>query len=213
MQQHLSPTQSVAAGLRTLPRTNKPFAATQAGWRFFANERVNLPVLAEPIINHAREISSVQTEHYALVMHDFSDLKFTTHENKKDRIRLCNNLEFGYFLQAGLLVSDISGEPLAPLYIGLEAEDGVHSSRRETPLPRRRQLDELNRTFSHIENLELPQPCVHIVDRQADSLLHLRRFARCRRRFVSAFQRCPASYFPRREQIAQRSRRKERKMS
>ena len=184
MQQHLSPTQSVAAGLRALPRTNKPFAATQAAWRFFANERVSLPLLAEPIINHAREISFVHSAHYSLVMHDFSDLKFTTHEHKKDRIRLCNNLKFGYFLQAGLLVSDISGEPLAPLYIGLEATDGVQSSRRETPLPRRRQLDELNRTFGYLENLGLPTPCVHIFDRQADSLLHLRRFGKCRRKFV-----------------------------
>jgi hypothetical protein len=184
VQQHLSPTHSVAAGLRSLPRTNKPFAATQAAWRFFANERVTLPLLAEPIIAHARELSVAHSAHYSLVMDDFSDLKFTTHENKADRIRLCNNLEFGYFLQAGLLVSAISGEPLAPLYIGLEATDGVHCSRRETPLPRRRQLDELNRTFGYIENLELPQPCVHIFDRPADSLLHLRRFERCGRKFV-----------------------------
>jgi hypothetical protein len=184
VQQHLSPTQSVAAGLRALPRTNKPFAATQAAWRFFANERVTLPLLVEPIIAQARELSAVNSSHYALVMHDFSDLKFTTHENKKDRIRLCNNEEYGYFLQAALLVSDISGEPLAPLYIGLEAADGVHSSRRERPLPRRRQLDELNRTFGYLDNLDLPPPCVHIFDRQADSLLHLRRFARCARKFV-----------------------------
>ncbi len=184
MQQHLSPTQSVAAGLKTLPRTNKAFAATQAAWRFFANERVSLPLLAEPIIARAREISSVHSARYALVMHDFSDLNFTSHESKADRIRLCNNLEFGYFLQAALLVSDIDGSPLAPLYIGLEASDGVHSSRREKPLPRRRQLDELNRTFGYIENLDLPQPCVHIIDRQADSLLHLRRFSRCARKFV-----------------------------
>lgn len=184
MEQHLSPTHSVAAGLRSLRRTNKPFAATQAAWRFFANERVTLPLLAEPIITYARELSVAHSAHYALVMHDFSDLKFTTHENKKDRIRLCNNLEFGYFLQAGLLVSDIDGSPLAPLYIGLEATDGVHSSRREKPLPHRRQLDELNRTFEYIENLELPKPRVHIFDRQADSLLHLRRFERCGRKIV-----------------------------
>jgi hypothetical protein len=184
VQQHLSPTQSVAAGLRALPRTNKPFAATQAAWRFFANERITLPLLGEPIITQARELSSVYSSRYSLVMHDFSDLKFTTHENKKDRIRLCNNLEFGYFLQAALFVSDIDGSPLAPLYIGLEAADGVHSSRRETPLPPRRQLDELNRTFGYIEAIGLAKRCVHLVDRQADSLLHLRRFARCGRKFV-----------------------------
>lgn len=184
MQQHLSPTQSVAAGLRALPRTNKPFAATQAAWRFFANERVTLPVLAEPIIAQAKELIAVYASRYALVMHDFSDLNFTTHETKADRIRLCNNQEFGYFLQAALLVSDVSGNPLAPLYLGVEAADGVHSSRREKPLPRRRQLDELNRTFGYLEGLELGLPCVHIVDRQADSLLHLRRFARNSRKFV-----------------------------
>lgn len=184
MEQHLSPTQSIAAGLRSLPRTNKAFAATQGAWRFFANERITLPLLGEPIINHAKQLSEFEIVRYSLVMHDFSDLNFTTHENKTDRIRLCNQLEFGYFLQAALLVSDASGSPLAPLYIGLEAEDGVHSSRREKPLPRRRQLDELNRTFGYVENLGLPHPCVHVVDRQADSLLHLRRFARCGRKFV-----------------------------
>jgi hypothetical protein len=45
-------------------------------------------------------------------------------------------------------------------------------------------MDELNRTFGYVESLELAKPCVHIVDRQADSLLHLRRFVRCNRVFV-----------------------------
>jgi len=82
VQQHLSPTQSVAAGLRALPRTNKPFAATQAAWRFFANERITLPLLAEPIISQARELSGVYATRYSLVMHDFSDLNFTTHAHQ-----------------------------------------------------------------------------------------------------------------------------------
>jgi hypothetical protein len=184
VRQHLSLSQSVATGLRVLPETKDSFAATQAAWRFFANERVSLPALAEPMIEYAREVSDVKSSSYALVMHDFSDLNYMTHESKTDRIRLCNNLEYGYFLQSAVLVSDQAGEPLAPLYIGLEASDGVHSSRRERVLPRRRQLDELNRTFGYIEGLGLKKPCVHIVDRQADSLLHLRRFVRCGRRFV-----------------------------
>lgn len=174
----------MAAGLRALPRTNQPFADTQGAWRFFANKRVTLPLLAEPIIAQARDLSAAHSARYALVMHDFSDISLTAHETKKDRIRLCNKLEYGYFLQAALLVSYISGEPLAPLYVGVEASDGVYSSRRETPLPRRRKLDELNRTFGYVESLELPHECVHIFDRQADSVVHLRRFARCQRKFV-----------------------------
>lgn len=184
VQQHLSPTQSVAAGLRNLPNTSQPFAAAQAAWRFFANDRVTLPVLAEPIIAQAQAASVSSSVNYALVMHDFSGLNFSFHESKQDRISLYRTQDLGYFLQSALLVSDRSGDPLAPLYLGLEAGDGVHSSRRETVLPRRRQLDELNRTFGYVEKLGLAKPCVHIVDRQADSLLHVRRFSRCRRKFV-----------------------------
>lgn len=167
-----------------MPQTNQPFAAAQAAWRFYANGSVSLPILAEPILAYAREISVSSFDEYALVMHDFSALDFTSHESKEDRITLCRAVDSGYFLQSALLVSDRMGEPLAPLYLGLEAADGVHSSRRDRVLPRRRQIDELNRTFGYIENLQLAKPCVHIVDRQADSLLHLRRFVRCRRRFV-----------------------------
>lgn len=184
MQQHLSLTQSVAAGLRSLPHTGQPFAAAQAAWRFFANERVTLPVLAEPILAHAREASVSLSARYCLVMHDFSGLNFSFHDSKEDRISLYRTQDLGYFLQSAVLVSDISGNPIAPLYLGLEAADGVHSSRSERILPRRRQLDELNRTFGYVEKIGLDKSCVHIVDRQADSLLHLRRFSRCARKFV-----------------------------
>lgn len=184
VQQHLSPAQSVASGLRNLPNTAKSFTAAQAAWRFYQNKRVTLPLLAEPIINQARELSLTCSNKYCLVMHDFSVLNFSSHESKADRLSLYRLNDFGYFLQSALLVSDISGNPLAPLYLGLEAASGVHSSRRETVLPRRRQLDELNRTFGYVESLGLKRPCVHIVDRQADSLVHLRRFERCQRSFV-----------------------------
>lgn len=184
VRQHMSVAQSIATGLRSFTPTNKPFTATQAAWRFFANERVSLPDLAEPIIEYAQEVSSCQVKSYSLVMHDFSGINFAKHESKADRITLYRKLDLGYFLQSALLVSDKTGNPLAPLYMGLEASDGVHSSRRERLLPRRRQIDELNRTFSYVESLELTKPCVHIVDRQADSLLHLRRFVRCKRLFV-----------------------------
>lgn len=184
VQQHLSPAQSVATGLRNLPNTSQPFAAAQAAWRFFANERVSLPLLAEPILAQAREASLTKTDRYALVMHDFSGLNFTFHESKQEGISLYRTADLGYFLQSALLVSDQSGAPIAPLYVGLEASTGVYSTRRETCLPRRRQIDELNRTFGYVESLGFAAPCVHIVDRQADSLLHLRRFERCRRKFV-----------------------------
>lgn len=174
----------MATGLRSLSETTKSFAATQAAWRFFANKRISLPVLQEPLLDYAREVSGSRLNEYALVMHDFSWVDLSRHESKQDRIRFNQKQETGYFLQSALLVSDETGNPLVPLYTGLEAADGVHSSRRAAVLPRRRQIDELNRTFGYIEGLRLAKPCVHIVDRQADSLLHMRRFVRCGRAFV-----------------------------
>lgn len=180
----MSISQSIATGLSSFAPTSQSFAAAQAAWRFFSNDSVSLPALAEPIIDYARQLSPSQLQSYALVAHDFSGLNFTSHESKPDRISLYRESDLGYFLQSALLISDRDGAPLAPLYVGLEAADGVHSSRRPAVLPRRRQIDELNRTFGYLESLGLDRPCVHLVDRQADSLLHLRRFVRCRRRFV-----------------------------
>src|SRR2546427_13048805 len=53
VQQHLSTAESVAAGLRMLPQTTLPFSAAQAAYRFYANDRLSLPQLAEPILAHA----------------------------------------------------------------------------------------------------------------------------------------------------------------
>ena len=60
----------------------------------------------------------------------------------------------------------------------------MHSSRRESVLPYRAGLDELGRAIGYVEALALGKPAVHIVDREADSALHLRRLCRRQRSFV-----------------------------
>ena len=47
----MAPLQGVAAGLRILPSTARPFAAAQAAWRFYSNPRITLPQLARPMID------------------------------------------------------------------------------------------------------------------------------------------------------------------
>ena len=109
----MSVAKSIATGLRSFTPTNKPFTATQAAWRFFANERVSLPALAEPIIEYGREVSAVDLSRYALVMHDFSGINFARHESKSDRITLYRKFDLGYFLQSALLCSSIrSPQPI-----------------------------------------------------------------------------------------------------
>ena len=112
VQQHLSTAKSVAAGLRMLPQTKLPFSAAQAAYRFYANDRVSLPQLAEPILAHAPVAVAAACREWCLVLHDWSPLHYTHHESKKDRIVLYNKNDFGYLMQTALLISDQNGDPL-----------------------------------------------------------------------------------------------------
>jgi hypothetical protein len=85
--EHLSPAQRVAAGLRTLPGSAEPFAATQAAWRFYANDDCTLPRLAEPLIECAREAAKEACERWLLMVLDWSPLHFGRHDAKADRIQ------------------------------------------------------------------------------------------------------------------------------
>ena len=183
VKQHMSTAKGVAAGLRIPPQAEASTAASLAAYRFYNNQRIDLVTTFEPILSQLKATVS-QCKQWAIVLHDWSPLHYGGHKSKKDRVVLCAKNDFGYMLQAAILVSDRDGAPLQPLYLGVEASDGVHSTRRESVLPRRSQMDELNRTMGYIESLEIDKQIVHIIDREADSRVHLRRFERCERKFI-----------------------------
>jgi hypothetical protein len=173
--QHLAVTDEIAAGLRALPETTGSFAAAQAAWRFYQNEKITLPKLMTPIIEQAREAVANNCDQFVLVAHDWSGINYSRHDSKTDRIRL-NIDQWGYDLQVALLVSDHNGTPLAPAYLGVKGNDGVHSTRSAQPLAKRTQLDEVGLTMQHVQGLKLNKQLVHIIDAEANSVLHLRRF-------------------------------------
>lgn len=154
-----------------------------AAYRFYGNPRMSVKKTFEPVKVLGKEAIN-SCDQWALVIDDWSPLHYTHHESKEDRIVLYNKNDFGYLLQTALLISDKDGAPLVPLYLGVEASDGVHNTRSEKVLPRRGEMDGLNRVMGYLENQDLGLPMVHIVDREADSLLHMRRFERCQRKFV-----------------------------
>ncbi len=184
MQQHLGAAQDVAAGLRVLPETASAWAATQGAWRFYHNPRVSLPELAQPVLTQAKAACAEECQEYALVMQDWSRLGYKRHGGKQGRIVLARADDLGYELQSALLVSDQSGVPLAPLYVGVRDASGVQSSRRATPLPTRPHLEELSRTMGYTEGVGLSKPVVHIVDREADAVRQVRRWQRRGRLFL-----------------------------
>nr|MDQ3013953.1 hypothetical protein [Acidobacteriota bacterium] len=181
IKQHPRCASSVAPGLRVLPSDGSQDAASLGAHRFYKNESLTLPLLAEPLLTRAQGAVAAGCHRYALCLHDQSPLHYTHHEAKKDRKVMYSRDDLGYELQSALMLSDRQGEPLAPAYIGLAASDGVHSTRRETLLPLRPWVDEVNRTMGYPETQQFDKELVHIIDRELDKLLHLRRFARCGR--------------------------------
>lgn len=182
--QHLAVTEAAGAGLRAVPGASRAFAAAQAAWRFYANQETTLPTLFEPLLAHAREAVAEACQRYVLVAHDWSDVGYATHASKRDRIAVTHRKDLGYDLQTALLISDATGAPLAPAYLGLRSATGVHTTRRVRPLPPRPHLSEIGRVMRHVSGLRLRVPCVHIVDQEGDSVLHLRRWSRCEQTFL-----------------------------
>jgi len=170
---HLSPADQIAAGLRGLPDVASAMAHTQAAYRFWCNESVTLTQLVQPLLLAARESIPGACRDYALVIHDWSRLPYNTHTRKADRVPLSMTKDRGYDLQSALLVSD-QGDPLAPVYLGLRAADGVHHTAADAIEPAPSQLDGLAPVMQRIEDLGWTKPVVHIIDREADSVGHFR---------------------------------------
>jgi hypothetical protein len=178
IQEHLAPLQPVAAGPRARPGPADAFATTQAAWRFYHNDAVGLTQLIRPLQQRAQAAVADTCDDFALAVHDWSLLHYHDHTRKADRIPLANDQDLGYQLLASLIVSDRDGAPLAPVCQQLRAADGVHSTRSRRRLASRSQLDELTPVLAHVEALGLGRPVVHLIDAEADSVAHYRRWAR-----------------------------------
>src|SRR5438067_2195403 len=98
--EHLQPREPHAAGSRALPSVNQAFASTQAAWRFYSNQRVTLPDLAAPLLQQASQLLPQACRNYALVIHDWSELRYAAHTAKRDRRSL--GKDRGYELASAL---------------------------------------------------------------------------------------------------------------
>jgi hypothetical protein len=174
---HSGQAKATAAGPRPLPAPTQAFAATQAAWRFWRNPRVTLPALAQPLLDCARG-AAAGCQRYTLVVHDWSHLDYATHTAKRDCRRGAHPGEVGYDAHVALAVSDRDGSPLAPVYQGLRAADGVHDSRFTRVQAPVSSLDGLEPVFAFVRDQHWQRPAVHIIDREADSVAHYRAWHR-----------------------------------
>lgn len=169
---------ALSSGLRPLPKEISSFASTQAAWRFYKNDNVTLAKLQEPLLQVAAENSLTYCKDYALCLHDWSHLNYRLHESKIDKYQISHETDVGYDLQSSLLISDQTGIPIAPVAQRLVTAKGSYSTYKnnqleENPLSH---LDEVTDCIAYLERQKLPKKLVHIIDREADSIRHIRQW-------------------------------------
>lgn len=158
-----------------VPRGNpehSPFAATQAVYRFLNNDRITLEALAQPL-REAGVAAILRTDSpVALVIHDWSKLKFGPHSSKKDTFQRTHKYDTGYELSMMLLVSGDDGLPVAPMEASLLTANGLLSTNpNASDEPH---LNQLLTGMNRCKEYDINKTMVHIVDREADSVYHYR---------------------------------------
>jgi hypothetical protein len=180
----LSSAQRLAAGVHAPPTLADAFATTQAAWRFYGNDRVKLPDLCLPLIEHTQQTVPTCCDRFVLTVLDWSNLHYNAHASKKDRVELARPNDLGYEMLTALAVSDRDGGPIAPLCLELRAGNGLHTTRLAEVGKPESQLDGLDPVMDQVAACQLDKPAVFVIDREADSVAHYRRWDQAGRKFL-----------------------------
>lgn len=85
-----------------------------AAWRFYNNPRIELPELAAPLREYARQHLSESLPDVVLLVHDWCKLSYPGHKSKLDQAELTEGNNRGYELTTVLAVSGENGVPWPP---------------------------------------------------------------------------------------------------
>ncbi|HVX63944.1 MAG TPA: transposase [Pirellulales bacterium] len=186
---HCRATSSLAAGVGHAANAQDAWAATQAAWRFFKNERVTLEALVEPLREAGRHALTDEGQRSAapacaLLVHDWSKVDYGSHTSKRDVTQLTHEADIGYELTTALLVDADDGSPLAPMEMHLKTKDGLLSTRNPAPSAGEYRLEQVFDTMQASHDWGLSVPLVHIIDREADSVGHYRQWHAAGHRFL-----------------------------
>jgi hypothetical protein len=184
VKEHMSSSTRTAAGPSLLPGQNKSAAATQAAWRFFNNDRVEMAALADPIRQAGRDAAAASPADFVLLAHDWCKIDYGNHTAKNDLRQLTHEHDIGYDLTTALLVDADDGTPLAPMQLHVKTADSVYSTAEQAPHMDDHHLDQLEPTMNEVANWDLPRPVVHVIDREGDSLGDFRRWDELGHKFL-----------------------------
>ena len=164
---------ATAPGLAVPASVEKSFAVTQATWRFFANDRVTTSDLVTPLRHFAKQ--QLADVDYVLAVVDWSKISYQKHTAKKDVVQISNKKDIGYELTTQLLVDTRKGRPIAPVQMLLKTAHGLLKATKETT-ENVHHLEQVLPLMHDIGEMELSATIIHVIDREADSVFHLRQW-------------------------------------
>jgi len=197
---YMSSQHAATNGLKLLLKDTEQFAQVQAGWRFLNNDNVSTEALFEPIMDALVTGIKKQCSKFVLAMTDWSHIDYKHHGSKKELLsenRKDNGIKKGLDLQTTLAVSDVTGEPIAPIAHNLKTSKKFHSTYSNTIKLGTTHLEELALRAEWIaSNLQTDKKIVHIVDRESDSVAFMRDLSKIDALFVLRVKNNSKLYLP-----------------
>ena len=138
--------------------------------------RVEIPALIDPMRQAIRR-EAADRPGVLLAIHDWSTLSFGRHPSKADRATLTHAHDLGYDLASVLIARGDDGSPIAPARISLTTADGVLSTREEASTADLPHVEQVLPAMREVRELGLAAAVVHVIDREADSVDHWRRWS------------------------------------
>lgn len=184
MTEHAHAVSAAVTGLSALPGAGKPFSSVLAMCRFLNHDAVTPAALVEPVQDAVRQALADAAAPVALVAHDWCMFSFHTHTSKTDRYRRSHEHDLGYELSTALVIDPASGRPLGPMELRLRTADALLTTRPGGAAEPPGHLDELTAVMAEAARWDLGRPAVHVIDAEADSVAHYRRWAADGRLFL-----------------------------
>src|SRR5215469_1392285 len=129
-------------------------------------------MLVEPLRQFAQQ--QIVNDPYVLAIIDWSKIDYKKHTAKHDIVRISHEKDIGYELTTQLLVETRTGQPVAPIQMHLKTADGYLSTAMTTPPAGTHHLEQVLPLMRDAEEMKLSATIIHVIDREADSVFHLR---------------------------------------
>ena len=184
MSEHSHAVNAVVTGFSALPGTARPFAATRAMSRFLNHDDIPFHALVEPAQDAVRSALAGRPGRFVLVVHDWCMFNFHGHESKHDRYVRSHDTDLGYELGTALIVDAADGCPLGPMEFRLRTAEGMLTTRPGGAALPPGHVDELDDVMTAAQRWGSGRAPIHVIDREADSVGHYRRWHAAGRRFV-----------------------------